>query len=256
MAAGNFINGMKGDMPAREEIDITADPSRPWRACRLDCRDRFRRRLYHRHHAALRHDRGSLRPQGVSHRPADRPRTRYRVYLIFSKLLALSLPAGPLERVFFSESPPDGRLRLSRPGPRGRDPADEPAVRLHRRDARHRRRRAARHRPGADGRAAAACHVQVRSRRLADHVRRHLLRRHVWRLDHRHPDQHAGRKRLARHRAGRQQDGQGRTRRTGAGDRRHRLLRGRHHRHARHRVPRAVAGEASPPASGRRIISR
>ena len=29
--------------------------------------------------------------------------------------------------------------------------------------------------------------------RRLHHVRRHLLRGHVWRLDHRHPAQHAGR---------------------------------------------------------------
>ena len=78
--------------------------------------------------------------------------------------------------------------------------------------------------------------------RLADHVRRHLLRRHVWRLDHRDPDQHAGRERLAGDRARRQQDGEGRPRRAGARDRRHRLVRRRHHRHHRHRVPGALAG--------------
>jgi hypothetical protein len=63
--------------------------------------------------------------------------------------------------------------------------------------ARHRRRRAARHRAGADRRAAAADHLQARPGRIDDHVRRHLLRRHVWRLDHGDPAQHARRKRLA-----------------------------------------------------------
>ena len=48
----------------------------------------------------------------------------------------------------------------------------------------HGGRRAAGHRAGADGRAAAAGHLQARSGRFADHVCRHLLRRHVWRLDH------------------------------------------------------------------------
>ena len=45
----------------------------------------------------------------------------------------------------------------------GRD-ADEPAVRRDRRAAGHRGRRAARHRPGDDGRAAAADHLQRRAR--------------------------------------------------------------------------------------------
>ena len=92
--------------------------------------------------------------------------------------------------------------------------------------------------------------------RLAHHVRRHLLRRHVWRLDHRDPDQHAGRERLDRHRARRQQDGQGRPRRPGARDRRHRLLRRRHHRDARPRVPGALVWSRSRCSSGRRTISR
>ena len=43
--------------------------------------------------------------------------------------------------------------------------------------------------------------------RRAHHVRRHLLRRHVRRLDHHHPAQHAGRIGLDRHRARGQQDG-------------------------------------------------
>ena len=102
----------------------------------------------------------------------------------------------------------------------------------HRRPSRHRRRRSARHRPGADRGPAPADHLQARSGRLDHHVRRHLLRRHVWRLDHRDPDQHAGRERLHGDGARRQQDGQGRPRRPGAGHRRHRLLRGRHLRDA------------------------
>ena len=54
-----------------------------------------------------------------------------------------------------------------------------------RRDPRHRRRRAAGDRPGADRRAAAADHLQAGALRRADPVRGHLLRRHVRRLDDR-----------------------------------------------------------------------
>ena len=68
-------------------------------------------------------------------------------------------------------------------------------------------------------------------------VRRHLLRRHVRRLDHLDPAQHAGRERHHRHRARGQQDGPQRPRRRGARDLGHRLVRGRHRRHARHHVP-------------------
>ena len=44
----------------------------------------------------------------------------------------------------------------------------------------------------------------ARSHRRLHHVRRHLLRRHVWRLDHLDPAQHAGRIGLDRHRDRRQ----------------------------------------------------
>ena len=60
---------------------------------------------------------------------------------------------------------------------------------------------------------------------LADHVRRHLLRRHVRRLDDLDPAQHAGRERLDRHRARGQQDGAQGPRRPGAGHGGDRLLR-------------------------------
>ena len=54
--------------------------------------------------------------------------------------------------------------------------------------------------------------------------------------------QHAGRERLDGDRARRQQDGQGRPRRAGAGDLGDRLVRRRHHRHHRPRLSGAVAG--------------
>ena len=76
-------------------------------------------------------------------------------------------------------------------------------LRSDRRDARHSRRRSAGHRPGADRGAASACNLPAGSGRLADHVCRHLLRRHVWRLDDLDPSQYTRRKRLDRHRAGR-----------------------------------------------------
>ena len=47
----------------------------------------------------------------------------------------------------------------------------------------------------------------LRAGRLADHARRHLLRRAVWRLDHRDPDQPAGRILLGRDRDRRLPDG-------------------------------------------------
>ena len=47
--------------------------------------------------------------------------------------------------------------------------------------------------PGGDDRDAAAGDLRARRHAGADHAGRHLLRRAVRRLDHRHPDQRAGR---------------------------------------------------------------
>ena len=103
----------------------------------------------------------------------------------------------------------DGCLQRIDRGLRRRAAADEPAVGPARRHAGHRCRRAARRRPGAHRGDAAAAHRQARPDRRADHVRRHLLRRDVRRLDHHDPAQYAGRIGVHRDRAGRQQDGQG-----------------------------------------------
>ena len=78
-------------------------------------------------------------------------------------------------------------------GPRDRPPARQHPDLPARRDPRHRGRRAARHRAHGDGGPAAADHLRVRRGRLADHARRHLLRRPVRRLDDGHPAQPAGR---------------------------------------------------------------
>ena len=93
--------------------------------------------------------------------------------------------------------------------------------------------------------------------RRVHHVRRHLLRRHVRRLDHLDPAQHPGRVRLDRHRARGQQDGQGRAAAPGAGHRRDRLLRRRHDRHGRcWPSSRPPVVEASPSCSARPTTSR
>ena len=85
--------------------------------------------------------------------------------------------------------PAHGRLRV-RPHP------GEPALRRHRRAPRHLRRRPAGHRPGHGGGAAAARDLRPRADLGLHHVRRHLLRRHVRRLDDRDPAQHTGRVRV------------------------------------------------------------
>ena len=95
----------------------------------------------------------------------------------------------------------------------------EPALRLRRLPARHRRRRAAG--PGAAGhhRHAPAADLLAAAGLGPDHALGHLLRRPVWRLDHRDPDQPAGRELLGGDRDRRLPDGQAGPRRPGAGDR-------------------------------------
>ncbi len=149
-----------------------------------------------------------------------------------------------------------GHLRAPRPRPRRRAAADEPALRPDRRHPRHRRRRAPRHRPGADRGAAAAGHLPVRPDGEPDHVRRHLLRRHVRRLDDLDPAQHPRRERLDRHRARGQQDGAQGPRRAGARHRRDRLLRRRADRDDRPRLHLARGWSSSPSRSGRPTTSR
>ncbi|CAA9409101.1 MAG: Tripartite tricarboxylate transporter TctA family, partial [uncultured Rubellimicrobium sp.] len=117
-------------------------------------------------------------------------------------------------------STPRRRLRLGAH-------AGEPRLRRHRRAHRDGRGRPARHRPRADRGTAAARDLQARPGRLAHHVRRDLLRRHVRRLHHRHPPQHSRRGRVGRHCPGGQQDGPRGTRRPGSRHRRRGLLRGR-----------------------------
>ena len=129
------------------------------------------------------------------------------------------------------EAADHGNARLARPRLRRGTHPLQPALVGARRDHRHRHRRAAGHRPGADRGAAAAGHLQPRADLGLHHVRRHLLRRHVRRLDHLDPAQHAGRVGLDRDRDRRPRDGAQGPRRPGAGDGRHRLLRRRHDRH-------------------------
>ena len=74
-------------------------------------------------------------------------------------------------------------------------------------------------------------------RRRHHHHGRHLLRRHVRRLHHRHPDEHPGRGRVRHHRPGRLRHDQAGPRGRGARHCRHRLLPRGHSRHPRHRLP-------------------
>ena len=107
--------------------------------------------------------------------------------------------------------------------------------------ARHPDRRAARHRTDSHHRDAAADHVRPRPAVLADHARRHLLRRAVRRLDHVDPGEHSGRGRLDRHLHRRPPDGEAGPGRGGARRRGARLVLRRLRRHRVHRGVRAAA---------------
>ena len=109
--------------------------------------------------------------------------------------------------------------------------ADQPAVLLHRLPAGHADRRAARHRPGRHHRHAAAGDLRAAAGVGADHAGRHLLRRAVRRLHHRHPGQPAGRIVLGGDRDRRLPDGKAGPRRPGAGGRRPGLVLRRLRRH-------------------------
>ena len=126
--------------------------------------------------------------------------------------------------------------------PDGDEPV-EPAVLPDRRVPRHRGRRAARHRADRHHRDAAADHVRPAAGVGADHAVRHLLRRAVRRLDHRDPDQPAGRVFVGRHRARRLPHGA-----TGQGRARARDCRD---RFVHRRIVRDSAGRAVRAAAGR-----
>src|SRR5215472_3764951 len=126
------------------------------------------------------------------------------------------LCAGPPAQYLAEPVVPHGRDAKSRPGICRRADHPEHRLLLHRRSARHHHRRAARHRSGHDGSHAAADLVHPAAGVGLDPARRHLLRRPVRRLDHRHPGQHPGRGVLGRDHHRRPPDGASGTRRTGA----------------------------------------
>ena len=251
LAIGNLVDALRGNLPARE----SADPKAVWLILggsgAADRHHRPRRRLYPGDHGIVRRHGDGLWAARCSRRPRHRLRADHPDLCRLQSAADLEPSRRPAGKAVL-----DGRLRRTRQRHGRRDPAHEPALCADRRAARHRGRRAARHRSRAHRRVAVAGDLQARSRRLADHVRRHLLRRHVWRIDHRHPDQHARRERIDGDRAGGQQDGQGRPRRSGAGDGGDRLVRRRHHRHHWSGLSGAVAGRLRCAISGRKIILR
>ncbi|CAA9317224.1 MAG: Tripartite tricarboxylate transporter TctA family, partial [uncultured Nocardioidaceae bacterium] len=142
--------------------------------------------------------------------------------------------------------------------PRGRlrhraDPA-EPAVRAPRGPAGDGGRRPPGHRARDDRRAAAPGDLRAGADQRVHHVRRHLLRRHVRRVDDVDPAQHPGRVQLDHDRARGQQDGQGRPRVGRTGHRGARVLRRRHHRHAAARPAGADGGRPRHRHHGGRLL--
>ena len=137
-------------------------------------------------HAALRRRRVGARQPHARARPDRRRRARGRQLV---RLLRAGRPAHPGDP---GRDPLMDTLDLLLDGLRERAHPREPAVRRDRRAARHLRRRAAGHRPGDGGGAAPADHLRPRRHPVDDHVRRHLLRRDVRRLDDLDPAQHPG----------------------------------------------------------------
>ena len=113
--------------------------------------------------------------------------------------------------------------RQYRDGLRRRALVAEPPALLHRLPARNHDRRAARHRPAHHHGDGAAVHVLAGAGRRADHAGRRVLRRAVWRLDHRDPGQDSRRDLVGRHHPRRPCDGAAGPRRAGARDRGDRL---------------------------------
>ena len=106
----------------------------------------------------------------------------------------------------------------------------------------HRDRRPAGPRAGRHHRDAAAGHVRALAGLLADHAGRHLLRRPVRGLDHRHPGQPAGGILVGRDGPRRLPDGQAGPCRQGTRHRCARVLLRRHRRHAPDHAVLAAAG--------------
>src|SRR5262245_57136166 len=145
-------------------------------------------------------------------------RTDRHAHRLFRRRFCLC--AGPPAQYLAEPVASDGRDFKSWPGICRRADHPEHRLLLHRRSARHHHRRAAWHRSGHDGGHAVADLVHPAAGVGLDPARRHLLRRSVRRLDHRHPGQHPGRSVLGRDHHRRPPDGASGARGTGAGHRR------------------------------------
>ena len=199
---------------------------------------------------------GRLRPSGAAVRPGSRHRRAVVISSFAGRdisvmrmaLLSIGMVAAVLARVHLSARPVHehvatlmeflDNLAL------GFSVALSPITLLYcadRRVRRHVHRRAARHRPDRDRRHAVADHLPSAPDRGADHARRHLLRRHVWRLDHLDPAAAAGRRLLGGDRGRGLSDGAAGPRRHRAGDDHGGLVLRRLRRHCLRRHARAAA---------------
>ena len=152
--------------------------------------------------------------------------------------------------------PPRGIAHGRRPALRSRQCADAGQHRLcaDRLPARHAGRHPAGSRPRLRHGDPAARRALPAARRRHHHHGRHLLRRHVRRLHHRHPHEHSGRGRFRHHRPGRLCHDQAGPRGRGARHRRHRLLPRGHAGHARHRLPGAEGRRSGAAFRSPRIL--
>ena len=100
LAVANLVMALRGDLPPRESADPKAILLILGGLAALIALDRPRRRIHPGDRDPVRGDRGRVRPasafltdlRSASCSPSS-------MFLIFDKLLTLSLPSGPLERL-------------------------------------------------------------------------------------------------------------------------------------------------------------
>jgi putative tricarboxylic transport membrane protein len=100
LAAGNFINGMKGDMPAREEINLTAIFRILGGFAALIAVIGFGGGFIIATTLLFAMTAAAFGRKAIHIDLAIGFVLAAVVYLVFSKVLALALPAGPLEHLF------------------------------------------------------------------------------------------------------------------------------------------------------------
>ena len=101
LAIGNLVLAWRGDFPERESFDPKAIVLILGGFAGADRHHRVRRRLHSGDRGPVRRDRDGVRAQARDHSISSSARcSAFAVYLLFDKLLTLSLPAGPIERLF------------------------------------------------------------------------------------------------------------------------------------------------------------